>query len=182
MPWKMFLIEPTRFARRSLRRFWNSSDKGPSDPAHYHDAEVVIEAEVDIGPGGHGQSTLGDDYAGDPRWPRTCACGYAFDDQDHRQMNESRLWAGSPDGKLYPLREGPPGSTWVCDWFPEEGPNGHWTGPDGKVWAVMMPGGIEWIIYSYASGDPKTKWDVQGTPPMITVSPSIHQARVRSST
>lgn len=178
MPWKMFLIEPTEFCRRSLRRFFNSQGKPPKDPNHYHDADVVIDEQFYSGSGGHGQHTLGEEYRDDPRWPKTCKCGYAFVPEDHWQMNEDRLWRGAPDGKLYLLRENPPGATWAADWFPEEGPNGNYTGPDGKVWCVMLPGGMEWIIYSYASGNPKSKWEVHGTVPNITVSPSIAQQGV----
>lgn len=174
MPWKMFLIEPTEFCRRSLRRYWFT---GPGvHKGHFHDASVVIDPQFNAGPGAHGKGTLGTEYMGDPRWPKTCACGYAFVPEDYYQMNEERLWKGAPDGKLYIMRESPPGATWVADWFPDDGPNGQYSGPDGKVWCVMLPSGQEWIIYSYASGpEPRHKWQVSGTPPNITVSPSIHQ-------
>jgi hypothetical protein len=175
MAWKMFLIEPTNFCRRTLRRFYNSSEKGPVTGEHFHDGDVIIDDQFDAGAGGHGRATLGEEYRSDPRWPKSCRCGYAFDDRDHWQMNETRLWKGSPDGKLYPLRETPPGATWAADWYPEEGPNGQFSGPDGKAWCVMLPAGMEWIIYGFASGNPKSKWDVQGVPPQITVNPSILQ-------
>ena len=178
MPWKMFMTEPTEFCQRSLRRHFNSNGKPLPDPKHYHDAEVVIDAQF-LAPGGdHGRGTLGEEYRNDPRWPKSCACGYVFTPDDHFQLNESRLWKGAPDGKLHLLRANPPGATWAADWFPEEGPNGNYTGPDGKVWCVMLPGGMEWIIYGYASGSPKSKWHVEGTVPNITVSPSIAQIGV----
>lgn len=172
MPWKMYLIESTPFCRRSLRRHHKTHGVA-SD--HYHDASVIITEQFES-PGTHGRGMLRDGYENHPIWPKTCQCGYAFIEEDYWQVNEERLWKGAPDGKLYALREHPPGATWVCDWFPEEPPNGQWTGPDGKVYAVMLPDGLEWIIYSYASGPPpRSKWTVEGTPPGITVSPSIHQ-------
>jgi hypothetical protein len=177
MPWKMFLIERSPSSRRSLRRFFDSQGKPPKDPNHYHDAEVVIDPEFYC-PEEEERSEIKGDFEDDPRWPKSCACGYTFLPEDHWQVNVTRLWSGSPDGELYPLRETPPGATWAADWFPPEGPNGRYTGPDGKVWCVMLPGGVEWIIYSHASGNPPSKWDVQGTVPNITVSPSISQVGV----
>lgn len=176
MPWKMFLVQRTEFCRRSLRRYANSSIPGRrSDPNHYCDETVVIDPQFHSPGDNDGRSSLITGYENDPRWPKTCACGKSFLPDDHWQVNEERLWSGAPDGKLYVLREHPPGATWVSDWFPEEGPNGQFTGPDGKVWCVMLPAGQEWVIYSYASGAPKQKWQVTGTPPNITVSPSISQ-------
>jgi hypothetical protein len=178
MPWKMFLIEPTVYCRKSLRRHFNSEGKPLPDPNHYHDAEVVIDEKFFAGEEDPEGGTLGDEYRDDPRWPKSCACGYVFTPKDHFQMNVTRLWEGAPDGELYPIRENPPGAIWAADWFPVEGPNGNYTGPDGKVWCVMLPGGVEWIIYSYASGNPKSKWHVEGAVPNITVSPSIAQVGV----
>jgi hypothetical protein len=178
MPWKMYLIEPVPFFRRSLRRFWKTRP-GPQPPAnHYHDKSVVIDAQVPWdGPEDHHGRMMEPPWPFDvdQRSPAKCDCGYVFQAEDHRQLCEERLYKGSLDGKLYVLREHPPGATWVCDWFPPEPPNGEWTGPDGKVWAVMLPSGVEWLIYSYASGLPKRKWTVTGMPPLIDVSPSIAQ-------
>jgi hypothetical protein len=171
VPWKMFMIEPTKFCRRSLRRFFKFSGV---HSGHYHEASVVIDAKFES-PGVHGRGLLRDGYENSPAWPKNCACGYQFVEEDHWQVNEQRLYKGAPERKLYPLHECPPGATWECDWFPKEGPNGNWTGPDGKVWAVMLPGGVEFIIHMYSSDVPRRKWNVTGTPPLINVSPSINQ-------
>jgi len=138
-----------------------------------HDATVIIDPQVQgLQEGG----LLKYGFENDPRWPKTCPCGYAFQDPDEWQVNVQRLYQGSPDGKLYILRELPPGATWDAPWLAEnDKPNGQWTGPDGKAWCVMMPGGVEWIVYSYATGpEPRSKWAVQGTVPNITVHPSIN--------
>jgi hypothetical protein len=176
MPWKMFLIKPAPFMRRSLRRFFQTSrPDAPKLPEnHYHDETGVIDEQLPCPEDTAGRATEKGEYANDPRWPKACRCGYVFHEDDHWQVNEERLWHGCPDGKLHLLRDHPPGATWICDWFPKEGPNGQWTGPDGNVWAVMMPAGVEWIIYSHASQS-NQKWQVTGTPPGITVSPSILQ-------
>lgn len=176
MPWKCFLPLPSEFFRRSLRRY-NGNLKCPH-PAQqwapgvrpwmggYHDAEVVIDSEFAAPPEEEG-GTLGREFADDPRWPGRCVCGYEFKPEDHWQANTTRLYRGSPDGKLYVLREFPPGAMWDAPWLEDYG-----RGPDGKNWCVQMPCGEEWIAYGPSSNG--GKWVVQGSPPNITVSPSIH--------
>jgi hypothetical protein len=163
--WKTFLVEPSEFCRRSLRRF------GDSTPVHFHDASVVIDEQF-RSPGEYGAGLLKTGYETDPRWPLACACGYVFPESDHWQVNEDRLYRGAPDGKLYALRELPPGAIWRAKWMEDVSPN-LYAAPDGKAWALMMPAGVEWLIYGPATGG--GKWDVQGTLPDITVSPSILQ-------
>lgn len=172
MAWKMFLIQRAPYARRSLRRFWRSPY---GVHKHFHDASVVIDPQFDCPGDDNGRAEGEGLYKGDPRWPTACACGYAFTPEDHYQTVEDRLWSGCPDGKLYVLREHPPGATWIADWFSDEGPNGQYTGPDGKVWCVMLPAGVEFLLYSHCSGTPRRKWSVEGTPPLVNVSPSINQ-------
>ncbi len=172
----MFLIAETEYCCLSLRRFSYSSSQNqcPKGKGYGHDASVVIDPKVTEP---SNRVSRREEFAGDSRWPTKCSsCDYIFQETDQWQVNRDRLWKGSPDGKLYTMRESPPGATWVADWFPDHGPNGDWSGPDGKVWCVMLPAGVEWIIYGYASGpEPRKKWNVEGTPPNITVSPSIHQ-------
>lgn len=164
MPWKCFVIEPSELVQRSLRRYASPSTCEAGGNS-YHDVEVVIDPELPAAANAEG-GFLKDDYEGDPRWPAKCACGYAFKDEDHWQVNVTRLYKGAPAG-LCILREAPIGAMWDAHWLDHD----KWKGPDGKSWCVMMPGGIEWIVYGPSSnGSP---WDVQGTPPAITVSPSI---------
>lgn len=168
--WKCFLVSESKFVRLSFRRFTYSGTKDCGGRGH--EAEVMIadrlehESDRSMGKG---------EFAGDPRWPQKCqACGYSFVEEDQWQVNYCRLF-GDAAGRLFRLRETPPGAMWIADWFPDKGPNGQWSGPDGKVWCLMMPGGIEWIVYSYSTGpEPRQKWSVSGTPPLITVSPSIN--------
>jgi len=166
-------------SRLSLRRFsFSAPEKHCVKGKDYgHDASVVIADEIHEPPVRKGGK---DGFEGDPRWPAKCAsCDYVFGESDQWQVNYELLYRGAPDGRLHVLRENPPGATWIADWFPDEGPNGQWTGPDGKVWCIMLPSGMEWIVYGHSSGPDKgpkgPKWSVQGVPPDITVSPSIHQ-------
>lgn len=177
MPWRCFMVEPSEFCRRTLRRFGGNGKSCPTTfpgSMTYHNAEVVID-ETFESPGESGRALLKGDYEGDIRWPKYCACGYAFHPEDNWQVNECRLYRGAPAGKLYALREHPPGAIWRATWM-EEIQNNPYAAPDGKVWALMMPSGMEWLIYGPEAGG--GKWTVTGTLPKITVSPSINQVGV----
>lgn len=164
MPWKCFITEPSDLACRSLRRY--ATDSKCSGPMSYHNISAVIDPEIPAASNKEG-GFLKDGYEEDPRWPAKCACGYEFKAEDQWQVNVNRLYKGAPEGKLYVLRELPPGAMWNAHWL--DAPK--WQGPDGKAWVVMFPGGHEWVVYGPSSnGKP---WKVQGVPPGITVSPSI---------
>lgn len=170
--WKCFIIAPSPFCQRSLRRF--SFEKCASTSLSCHNAEVVIDerfeapADLECGEeGGHLKS--------DPRWPAACTCGYAFKDNDPWQVNVTRLFQGAPDGRLYRLRDAdlPIGAMWIADWL-TDWPEGRakFAGAAGQAWCLRLPGDTEWIVYGPSTSGPK--WDVQGAPPGITVSPSIN--------
>lgn len=174
MPWRCFMVEPSEFGQRSLRRYGgNPKTCSKTFPGSMscHNSERVIDDKFAM-PEGPGRSTLKEGYEGDSRWPKQCSCGYSFHPEDHWQVNEQRLYRGSPDGKLYVLRDLPPGAIWRATWL-EDVVGNPYASPDGKVWALMMPSGSEWIVYGPAAGG--GKWTVQGELPRITVSPSIHQ-------
>lgn len=169
--WRCFMVEPSDFCRRALRRYWRRPADAPPG-GHSHDASVVIDPKFYEPGDSRGRGTMGEDYEGDPRWPSSCDCGYEFSDADYRQENVERLYSGAPDGELYVLSEMPPGAIWRVTWMEDFFPN-HYAAPDGKVWALMMPSGSEWLIYGPAAGG--GKWTVAGELPKINVSPSIHQ-------
>lgn len=166
MPWRCFLAELSEFCRRSLRRYAGSK-RCSLVPFHYHNADAVIDPEFPAATAKEG-GFLPDEYKDDSRWPTHCPCGYAFLQEDTWQVNVDRLYKGCPDGKLYVCRAFPPGAMWTVDWLDSS----LYKGPDGKVWNLMLPGGVEWLVYGPAVGG--GKWDVQGVPPSITVSPSIN--------
>lgn len=170
--WRCFMIEPSPYARRSLRRFTYQDAGKCSANWGGHDETFVVEAIVSEPASEFLGRTLGDEYAGDPRWPRSCPCGYAFKPDDPRQALAERLFHGFPDGRLYALRDKdlPPGAMYEAPWFAETGD----VGDDGKSYVVQLPSGYEFAIDGPASNS-KDGWTRTGTPPFITVRPSIHQ-------
>lgn len=167
MPWKCFVAQPSPFVRRSLRRY----QTGPcaASGISYHNAEVVVDAQYEAPPGAEGGS-LRDKAPDHPAWPKVCACGYRFDEQDHWQVNVERLYAGSLDGRLYTLKTLPPGAMWRPTWLEDRE---IYCGPDGGAWCLKLPGGGEWLVYGpTAEGE---HWQITGQPPLIDVHPSINQ-------
>lgn len=172
MPWKCFVAEDSGLFRRSFRRYSGGSEC-KANPMGYHNVEVVVDPELP-GAMGPARGDLPDDeLRKDPRWPRECPCGYRFHPmEDSWQVNVESLYRGAPDGQLHQLRDLPPGALWTAPWFADtkEGLE-RYGGPDGQCWCLMTPCGVEWIVYS-PSSDGK-KWQVEGVPPLLTVSPSI---------
>lgn len=173
--WKTFMVEPSEYCQRSLRRHWKDVsprlDVSLRISNHYHDASVIVDESFES-PGDSGRGLLRDGFETHPLWPKACSCGYQFIEDDYWQVNEERLYRGIPTGKLHTLRTLPPGAIWRAKWLEDISPNPY-AGPDSKVWALMMPSGSEWLIYGPASGG--GKWTVEGALPNITVAPSIHQ-------
>lgn len=172
MPWKCFVAEDSGLYRRSFRRYCGGSEC-KTNPLGCHNVEVVVDPEL---PGAFGPSRgdiPDDEVKKDPRWPRECLCGYRFHPmEDSWQVNVDSLYKGAPDGKLHLIKELPPGAMWDAHWFVDtkEGME-RYGGPDGKGWCLMTPARVEWIVYSPSSDG--NKWQVTGTIPKITVSPSI---------
>lgn len=168
MPWKIFVVEPSPWCRRAFRRYVS----GSSCSAGYHDAKVFVDPrlpEVDFPACGLLPT---DAQKADPRWPRTCACGYAFAPEDEWQVKVDRLYSGCPDGELRILRDLPIGALWDASWLADtEDGRARYAGPDGKAWCVMLPGQNDWLVYG-PSKDGK-KWEITGLPPNITAVPSI---------
>lgn len=179
-----FWLEPVAKAQVSLRRYGRGSTPCGL-PQGYHDANAVIEAEIDHPledldrgelPGPRRGVASWDTVArvddalrleirADPRWPAVCACGYAFVEGDEWQRNVNRLHVRSDTGALVTLRPPVVGAMWDAPWLDDE-----YKGPDGKHIIVMTPGG-EWCLDGPASNG--GKWSRTGIPPKITVAPSI---------
>ncbi len=167
---RCFLIRPTITYIRLLRRF------GPSDgcPKNLpHDAHAVLDT-LDH----HGDPAWGDHHPhDDPRWPAAHPCGCSVRDTDSWQLCWERVWRAD-DGRgfaidmdLPDIPIAPPGAMWRCPWY-EDLPG--WTGPDGQSLMVRTPGG-DWAIDAPAPDG--TKWTRMGTPPDLSVRPSILAGR-----
>lgn len=165
--WKCYLISPSDFCRRSLRR--HSPERCLVHEFRYHNARVIIDSKI---PAALSEMVsrcyLPEEFRGDPRWPEACVCGRPFIASDEWQVDVERLYAGFEDGRLRSLRDPdvPPGAIWDADWMPDT-----YRGPDGKAWCLRLPAGIDWIVHG-PSADGR-KWNVIGIPPAISVSPSI---------
>lgn len=173
-----FWLEPTAFGWSSLRRYEKHSydpmppPSCPSNEMKYHDTTVDL-GQVDYplsDLNGYGKDDVPHD---DPRWPKVCdVCGYAFKDTDNWQHNVERLFKGAPDGKLYRLRDCPPGGMYDASWGPFD------KGPDGVRLAVVLPpeGGYDyWLVDGPSKGG--GRWTRTGTIPKVTARPSIMTPR-----
>jgi hypothetical protein len=172
-----FLLVPTDQAVRTIRRYAEVGT-GPPCPNGYHDASVAGRVvNVRRAADGTLPACAPRRKAGDPPWPKACACGYEFHVGDHRQVTEWLLWkrADQPDVR-YTLRPwrltnrdewtAPPGAMWDASWMPQ-----GWRGPDGRCLTVRCPNGLDWHIDGVASSG--GRWSREGEPPLITVNPSI---------
>jgi hypothetical protein len=173
----LVIAEPTGTYRRDLRRFtWGASDgricselEQEQPPWRGHDATVTIahvtEAEADPV---HGDNWPRDDG----RWPQRCRhCGYRFVDSDQWQRNDCAIYR-LPDGTEFAKwgvfgRIAPPGTMIRADWFDQYSQHPEHI----ESWMISLPDGGEWTTSQRAGGG--GYWTVTGTPPKITVTPSI---------
>lgn len=170
-----FWLEPLELGRSELRRYedhpWDPMPPPscPQNGMRYHDTTVYL-GDIEFPTGTDGLVGYGTDDVphDDPRWPKVCdVCGTPFRDSDHWQHIVSRLYRGAPDGKLYTLRNAPPGAMYDATWWPTKG-------PDGIALAVCLPpgGGDDYWMPDSPSkqGSP---WTRSGTIPRVTCTPSI---------
>lgn len=160
-----FLLERTNLAERSYRRYGSGSSC--TGRYGYHNASVVINDTEPFGESDYdGYSPLAtEEEKLDPKWPKTCSCGYTFKDDDIWQINIIRLYRDPRDQKLYISDKSPSGAMWFVD-FPD-----NWKGPDGHSLAVMLPDGNIWNPDVPSKNG--TPWTRTGTPPNVTARPSI---------
>jgi hypothetical protein len=165
---KCLWLEPTSFAQVSLRRYQGYREEGPcpASGVKYHDASFVVEPKIDRADKeqyDHSTNILDEYPRDDPRWPKVCPCGFKFPEDANWQVNTQRLYTNPELSDLVVLADAPIGAMWDAWWYDHKG-------PDGKCIVVKTPGG-EWII-DYPCKDGKG-WDRTGTPPKLTVKPSI---------
>jgi len=178
MKYPCFMIEPTRRVRRWLRRTSSALELNVRlcEPEGYHQACVLIEDGPAILSAEGGLSTEPMRWVDeDPRWPMKCDnCDYRFIGCKGGQLFYLQVYL-APDGSEVTTHPSPPagllkapvGAMWYDDWFPLKRPT-----PDGRVLSVMTPAGPWRIDGSSSNGT--YPWSRTGTPPNVTVSPSIH--------
>jgi hypothetical protein len=177
--WKCFMVSPTDRGAVTLRVY--ETTPGSPCPLNdgYHNAEVRIEDVPWTGGEqchGYGGASFPKD---DPRWPTVCGCGQLFTPSAYRQHNVDRIFAGVRNGQTVEGVHGnigpvlPPGATWLLK--PDEWQYKHYKcqpGPDGLAVAVRLPAGLVWAVDG--EGTNGCRWTRTGTPPEITMSPSIN--------
>lgn len=166
----LFTAEPTGTCRLVLRRFCFGRSDG-----HGHDASVVIgedEPATPRNPDGTRPLTGRRIPHDDPRWPAACTgCGEPFAPSDEWQVNELDWYEGGGQRFCWGTGnwDGPPGAMIRSPWRDAEG--------RPPAWVVFLPNGTYWNTNDRASGEGNQiggYWDVTGTAPAITVSPSIN--------
>jgi hypothetical protein len=164
---KCFWLEPTPHASVSLRRYKGHGKEGPCPKSglSYHNVSVIVVPQMDRplkkrfdeGDLDH------EDYPRtDPRWPKTCPCGYEFQEDDSWQINTQRLYGNPEMNGLITIEDAVVGAMWDAWWYDH-------SGLDDKCIVVRTPGG-DWIIDYPIDGK---GWTRTGTPPELTVRPSI---------
>jgi len=164
-----YLLEPTEVAEVSLRRFTYSSSATPCVHEWGHDAKATIgQMPYPFANQLEGEHTLDGVDRADPRWPTHCvACQYEFMPADQWQVGKTRMYRHPGTGDLTVLGQAPVGSMWIASWLKG---TSFAKSPDGDVLVVRTPGG-DWVVDGPASGG--GWWTRTGTPPNITVTPSI---------
>lgn len=170
-----FMIEPTSSQRRWLRRFRSGAKASLcSGPLTYHDGKAKLdEIDAPLFPeGGALHEPRHEWLRDDPRWPTHCeACGERFTDADPWQVYTERIWARTDNGARYTIRETPAGAMWNAWWLTGVA---DYRGDDGLSLCVKMPDGTVW--QADCPGLQNSRWKRTGTPPQISVTPSIATA------
>lgn len=173
-----FWVEPNGKAVRTLRRFKSGDEDGcDRNEMGYHGATVdigeqydVVWSEPDSEDGAVFLALLhAENYRSDPRWPTHCVCGYEFTPEDEWQVNQEPVYESADGRKAWTSpaygREPTPGAMFDTKWRPSDRKE------DGLSISVVCPDGAVWLIDGQASGG--GYWTRQGTPPKLTVTPSI---------
>lgn len=167
----LFIAEPTGTCRLSLRRFRYRNEPD----GHSHDVSVVIDEDAPTSRGRDGWRTVSNDRVphDDPRWPALCSCGEQFQADDAWQCPEADWYEGGGHRFAWGIGswDGPPGAMIRAPWRDDSPDNGC------PAYVVFLPNGSHWCTREAStmpgSNQLGPQWTVTGTPPNITVSPSI---------
>lgn len=171
---KCFLLKPTGFAARSLRRYAGGSKC--LGPAGYHNAYAPLDV---YGPLAQPQrsktwsrTVSGDSHPhDDPRWPQQCECGYVFTQGDAWQVFVENEFARQDTGEVLTLRRAPPGAMWLADWMAGHGSSIYMKRRAGLPHLFVKTPAGEWDVDGPSSNGNGWSWD--GDPPNVTARPSI---------
>lgn len=142
---RCFLLLPTGETFISLRRYAQSDARCPARTlTGGHDAMTP----VDILPELKANSLTQLDFLNDPRWPASCACGYEFIKDDHRQLFNQTIYRRSDNSEEVLWREAGAGAIMDCEWFHDMKER---CGEDSHSYLVKLPGGHEWSPDARAS-------------------------------
>ena len=154
---------------RMLRRYTLSTELD-CPAGGYHNASRVL---CTVPEGGQRPGRDDDWPHDDPNWPAACGCGYQFGPSDRWQRADHPVYR-LPDGAEFTFSRSlglvaPPGTMIRIPWFDD------FASGRGESWCVALPDGGDWITTQKASSG--GHWTVTGTPPLITVTPSIWNNR-----
>jgi hypothetical protein len=164
-----YMLNPLPRIRRILRRY--GGDRKCAKPGRlgdYCNGEVFLD-EID-----YPAKTVITSFnfsRDDPRWPKVCdGCGAPFVNEDTWQVFVDALYTRSDTGAATTLREAAPGAIWDAWWMPDKYKNKA----DGLCLTCKLPNGYDWMIDGGSQQSPEPgAWQRNGTPPKLTVSPSI---------
>ena len=115
------MIEPTGRVAVKLRRYRSTPQNScPLEgKGGYHDASTPLEDEAEeVDAQGYATNGLKPTPPhNDPRWPRQCACGYIFQEEDEWQRFTETLYRRPDTGEVMTLSEVPPGAMWYAWWL-----------------------------------------------------------------
>ncbi len=170
MPWKCFMLRPTKMSKLSLRRYGHGNGC-PLNNGHYHNAEFPVpDVETFFTKEGYItiEDSLYEKYPKDyPDWPKNCICGYQFVEEDAKQLFQDQIFK-TDTNEEYTLRNAPIGAMWDAWWL--KGASRFKQRPDGMCLIVRTPGG-DWMVDGPSSNG--NGWERTGEVPNITASPSI---------
>lgn len=196
--WADRAAKVARWLRRYRGSFAGAERYKCPQPGNYGACEAMVRVEDlpfegEFVPAAPSEGFFGDPpptapeaFAGDPRWPRRCACGYEFCDADERDVLSDHVYRAA-DGREWPHRELPPGALHDHWWevhalVPCGSPppaKGHYAiqtvpGMPNAVPTVVLPMGGCFELGSQSSGG--GWWNVVGDPRQpetLSVTPSI---------
>ena len=164
MAWPCYIITRTHRAYRTLRRY-TMSHGSPQCPAFTHgvghNAYSLLD-EVDYPFSDDGDGFVNSVPHNHVRWPKRCTCGYLFQIQDEWQVNRELIWEGRIGKELIRgtfthrpnVQSLRPGAIRIFDG--DDDYAGLQTdgkaGPDGKILAILLPGGHIWYPDGPAQG------------------------------